>query len=206
MHFRGEALRPTTNFSGANPPPLLRSMTRPAANRVSSSNGLPMSCRPERQALAVLTGGHDDARQTGHVDRHREHVVEIHLHRIRIHLLVADTEGGGRRGRGQDGVDAVVEDGLEIAADQGADLLRLDVIGVVIAGREHIGADHHTPLHFAPKTFGAGHLVHVGDVLAGLPEAVLHAVIAGEIGRGLRRGDNVIGRQGIFGVRQRDVL
>jgi hypothetical protein len=56
-----------------------------------------------------------------------------------------------RRRRRQDGVDAIGEDLLEIALDQRADLLRLHVIGVVVAGRQHIGADHDAALHLAPK-------------------------------------------------------
>jgi hypothetical protein len=36
----------------------------------------------ERQALRVEAGGDGDAGETGHVDRHREDVVEVHLYRI----------------------------------------------------------------------------------------------------------------------------
>src|ERR1700722_13743447 len=36
----------------------------------------------ERQALRVEATRHRNARQAGHVHRHREHVVEIHLDRI----------------------------------------------------------------------------------------------------------------------------
>ena len=52
---------------------------------------------------------------------------------------------------------------------------------------------------------GAGVLVHVDDVVAGHAQAVADAVIAGEVGRGLGRRDDVVGRQRVFGVRQRDV-
>ena len=50
---------------------------------------------------------------------------------------------------------------LEVALDQRAHLLRLQVIGVVIAGRQHIGADHDAALDLAAETGGAGLLVHV---------------------------------------------
>jgi hypothetical protein len=56
---------------------------------------------------------------------------------------------------------------LEVALDQRADLLRLQIVGVVIAGRQHIGADHDAALDLAAETGGAGLLVHVDDVLAG---------------------------------------
>ena len=55
---------------------------------------------------------------------------------------------------------------LEVALDQRAHLLRAQIIGVVIAGRQHIGADHHAPAHLLAETFGARLLVHVGDVAA----------------------------------------
>ena len=50
--------------------------------------------------------------------------------------------GAGRR---QERVD-LLERRLEIVRDPGPHLLRLQVIGVVIAGREHVGADQHPPL------------------------------------------------------------
>ena len=44
----------------------------------------------------------------GHVHRHRENVVQIHLDRIGRALL-ADGEGGGRRCRRQDRVDSLAK-------------------------------------------------------------------------------------------------
>src|SRR5580704_13750727 len=74
----------------------------------------PDQLQPERQALRVETARHGNARQPGHVYRHREHIVEIHLDRIGA-ALFADAERGGRRRRRQDSVDAVGETALEIA-------------------------------------------------------------------------------------------
>src|SRR5437867_2589234 len=90
----------------------------------------------ERQALRVLAGRHGDARQARHVHRHRENIVEVHLDRIGA-ALFADAEGRRRRRRRQDRADALGEAILKILLDQGADFLRAQVIGVVIAGREH---------------------------------------------------------------------
>ena len=98
-----------------------------------------------------------------------------------------------------------VEDLLEVALDQRAHLLRLQVVGVVVAGRQHIGADHDAALDLAAEAGGAGLLVHVDDVLARHAQAVADAVIAREVGRRLGRRDDVVGRQRVFGVRQRDV-
>src|SRR6202012_564182 len=90
-----------------------------------------------------------------------------------------------RSGR-EDRVDTTGVAVLEILLDEGADLLRADVIGVVIAGREHVGADHHAAAHFRTKTFGARGLKHVVDRSSLRTQAVAHAVIAREIGGSLR--------------------
>src|SRR6185312_11519656 len=45
------------HLSGAKSTPRERSITRPAANRVSSSNGRPMSCRPSGRPAASLPAG-----------------------------------------------------------------------------------------------------------------------------------------------------
>src|SRR4051812_15421679 len=113
--------------------------------------------QPKRQTLGVLAGGHGDARQSGHVHRHRKDVVEIHLDRIGA--LFADAEGRRRRRRRQDRVDAFCKTVLKVLLDQGADFLRAQVIGVVIAGREHIGTDHDAAADFVAKPLGAGLLV-----------------------------------------------
>ncbi len=98
-----------------------------------------------------------------------------------------------------------MEDVFEVALDERADLLRLQVIGVVVTGRQHIGADHDATLHFLAETGGAALFIHVGDVLAVNTQAVADAVIPSKVGRGFCRCDDVIGWKGIFGVRQRDV-
>ena len=45
---------------------------------------------------------------------------------------------------------------LEVALDQRADLLRPHVIGVVVAGGEHIGADHQPPPHLRAEALRRG--------------------------------------------------
>ena len=66
--------------------------------------------------------------------------------------IVVEAEGGRGRRRRQDRVDAGVEDDLEIALDQRAHLLRPEVVGVVVAGRQHVGADHDAPLDLACRS------------------------------------------------------
>ncbi len=146
---RGRACHAHHGSGGAMRPAACSSVA-PRANRVSSSNGRPISCRPSGRPVGGKPRRRDEARQARHVDRHREDVVEVHLDRIGRHLL-ADPEGGRRRRRRQDRIDAIGEGGLEVALDQGADLLRAHVIGVVIAGRQHVGADHQAPPHLGAE-------------------------------------------------------
>ena len=96
------------------------------------------------------------------------------------------------------GVDQRVDlrEGLgEVAQDQRAHLLRPQVIGVVIAGRQHIGADQDAAPHLGAEPRRARAFVEIAQVVAVLAQAEAHAVIAREIGRGLGRRDDVIGRQ-----------
>src|SRR5262245_40239491 len=92
---------------------------------------------PEREALRGQTPRDGKSGQPRHVHRHREYVVEIHLDRVGSPLL-ADAERGRGRGGGENRIDTSREDGLEIALDQRAHLLRPQIVGVVIAGGEHI--------------------------------------------------------------------
>ena len=53
----------------------------------------------------------------------------------------------------------------EILRDQAADLLRLEVIRVVIAVRQHVSADQDAALHFRAEAFGARLPIHVEQVV-----------------------------------------
>ena len=44
---------------------------------------------------------------------------------------------------------------LEVLLDQRAHFLRAQIIRIIIAGREHIGADHHASAYFSAKTVAA---------------------------------------------------
>src|ERR1700722_549643 len=164
----------------------------------------PDELQPERQAIARQARRRDESRQTRHVDGHSEDVVEVHFDWV-VRAFLADPEGGGRRGWGQNRVDAASEHALEVALDQGADFLRPHIISVVIAGGEDIGADHEAPSHFRPEALGSGLLVKLGDVGPWLSQAVAHAVVAREIARGFRRRHYIISRQRVGRVGQADV-
>ena len=98
-----------------------------------------------------------------------------------------------RRGRPDDDVD-LREGPIEVILNEAANLLCLAVVGVVITGRQCIGADHDAALHFLAKAFAACSLVHVFEidrVFAAI--TIAHAIEAGEVGRCFGRGYNVIG-------------
>ena len=115
--------------------------------------GLADQLQAQRQAVLGQTGGHRKPRQARQVHRHGENVVQIHGDRIGG--LLAHAEGRARGGGGQQHV-AAFEGLVEIALDQGAQLLGAGVIGVVIARRQNIGADQDAALHFGAEAFGRG--------------------------------------------------
>ena len=84
-----------------------------------------------------------------------------------------------------------------------AHLLRLAVVGVVVAGRERVRADHDAPLDLRAETLAARALVHLDEVFGAVGAvAVAHAVEARQVRAGLGRRDDVVRRQGVLGVRQ----
>src|SRR5687767_8378556 len=104
--------------------------------------------QPERRALPGQPRRHRNARQPGHIDRHREDVLQVH--RDRVARLLAERKGWRRRRWRQHDVD--LAPGLvEVALDERAHLLRLEVVGVVVARREHVGADQDAPADLAPE-------------------------------------------------------
>src|SRR3546814_18481157 len=60
-------------------------------------------------------------------------------------------------------------------------------------------------LHLRAEALGARVLVHLLNGLAGHAHAVAHAIIAREVRGGLGRRDDVVGRQRVFRVGQRDL-
>ena len=160
----------------------------------------------EADRKTVRKAGRDrDSRQAGHVDRQGAGVREVHRHRIR-HLR-AHRECDRGAGRRADRVEAGRPDRVEIRLDERPHLLRLQVVRVVVAGRKGVGAEHDPALDFGPEA-AASRTQVVGDELAGAPvaEAVLDAVVAGQVGAALGGGDDVVGRQTVVRVRQRDFL
>ena len=119
--------------------------------------------------------------------------------------LGAELERRRRRGRREQHVDAGLEDASEVVRDQRAHLLRLLVVGVVVAGRQHVRAEQDAARDFGAEAARARRLVHAAQAVAFDAQSVSHAVEAREVRRRLGRRDDVVDRNREVGVRQRDV-
>src|SRR5665647_966617 len=108
-----------------------------------------------RQTL-VKTGRQGEARDAGQVRRDGRDVVEVHRHRV-VQLLPQLEGGGGSRRRHQDV--RLVERRREVALDQGAHLLGVAVVRVVVPGREGVGAQDNPALDLVaePGATGGAH-------------------------------------------------
>ncbi len=96
-----------------------------------------------------------------------------------------------------------LERGAEILGDAGAHALRGAVVGVVVAARERVGAEHDPTLHLGAEALRARAAVHRRQVgVAGDPQAVADAVKASQVRRGLGRSDDVVRGERVRSVRQ----
>ena len=194
----------------------VRAAARPTVFCSSVSNAAPDPVEPvvgegrgqhlDAGRQAVLLGKparHRDAGHAGEVRRDGGDVVEVH--RQRVVELLADPERRGRRRRRDQHV-GLLERGREVALDQGPHLLRLPVVGVVVAAGERVGAEDDPPLHLLAEAGVAGRAHHVlgarvVDPLRDHPQAVAHRVEAGEVGGRLARHDQVVRRQRVHEAR-----
>src|SRR5512134_2188758 len=112
----------------------------------------PDQLQADWQAAVVKATRHTDAAHACQVDRDREHVHQVHFERV-VRLL-ADAEGRAGGYRAGDDVH-LLKGSLKVLLDQRAHLLRLEIIGVVVAGAEGVGAQHDATLDFWAKTFTA---------------------------------------------------
>src|SRR5262249_45832990 len=67
------------------------------------------------------------------------------------------------------------------------------------------GAKHDATLHFGTEASATGLAIHAEQCRFVNAQAVTNAVIAREVRTGLRRGDDVIGGEGVVGVRHANV-
>ena len=155
----------------------------------------------DRQAGREAAGDRK-ARQSREVDCDRIDVVQVHLHRI-IDFL-AQPEGRRRCRRSGNDVH-FGETAPEIISDQLPRLLRLEVVGIVVACREHIGTGQDPAFDLGTKTVTAGFLVELLKRLRtfmAVTEA--HPVETRQVRRTLGGCDDVIGGHRQCQARQRD--
>ena len=147
-----------------------------------------------------------DRRQAGEVRADRVDVVQVH--RDRIARLLADAERGLRRRRAGDKVD-VAKRAREVVADEFARFLRLQVVRVEVAGRQHVRAREDSALDLGTEAFAAVAHVERREVFAGAALGAMtetHPVEAREIRRRFGRRDDVIGGHGQMNVLELDGL
>ncbi len=87
-----------------------------------------------------------------------------------------------------------VKDFLHFVAYEPPHLLRLRVVGVVVAGAQDECSQQNSALHLLAETPGAGLLVQRMQVVRhGTPVSVPDPIVAGKVRTGLRCRENVIG-------------
>ena len=133
---------------------VIASKPRARPNSESSVHGAPMSWRPTGRP-SDKPAGMRDAGQPGHVDRQGAGVREVHRDRVgearaRIGNATVGEVGATSASK------PLCPERVEIALDEGPDLLGLEVVGVVVAGRERVGPEHDPALDLGAETLAAG--------------------------------------------------
>lgn len=80
----------------------------------------------------------------------------------------------------------------------------LQVICIIISGRQYISTNEDAAFDFFAKTFGSRIYIKLIKAVAVNPQAISDAVIPRKVGRSFCRRNNIIGRQGILRMRQAD--
>src|SRR5205814_10682614 len=107
----------------------------------------------------------------------------------------------GRRGRRDERVH-LLEDADLLVLYERPNLLRLDVVGVVVAGRERVRAEDHPALDLRAEAFAAGAAIRLEQVGSLDAQAVADAVVAGEVRGGFGRLDDVVDGEAVVGQRE----
>lgn len=95
-----------------------------------------------------------------------------------------------------------MESRLEVIDNQRSHLLGFAVVGIVVAGREHIVADQNSALDLGAKTLCSAQFIYLAQCF-GFAGAFCKAnpIIAGQIAGGLCWHDDVIDSQSVFAMR-----
>ena len=135
------------------------------------------------------------------VHRHREDVAQVHLQRVLA--LLANAEGGGGSHRAGDGIH-IGKGAGKVILDEGAHLLRLAVVGVIVACAQRVGAEHDASLDLGAEATAARLAVILEHGVGARAVAEAHAVEAGQVGACLGGGHQIVDGKRLVGVGQRD--
>ncbi len=118
---------------------------------------------------------------------------------------LANAESHGRRCRADQRIEAL-EGAVEVLRDQRPYLLGLLIIGIIVAGRQRVGANHNAPFDLPAKAVLSCFLQGLPYII-GIPVgvAIFNAVVAGEVSAGLGRSNDIVGCDTVPGVRQRNI-
>ena len=146
------------------------------------------------QSVTAETCGQGQGGQSCQIHCDGVDVGKVHLHGIVD--VAAEFGGGGGRSWGKDEI-TLRECRLKIVGNEAAQFLGFQVIGIVVAVRQHISANHDAAFDFAAEAFGAGVAVHFFKVAElGGAVAVAHAVVAGKVGAGFGGSEDIVSGNG----------
>ena len=158
-----------------------------------SENCGPISCRPT--GAPRETARNVQAGQAGHVRRDGEQVGAY----IASGSAVFSPSGNATVG---DVGETSTSNRSSAAAcsrqDHRPHLLRLAVVGVVVAGRERVGAEHDPPLRLVAEALVARPLDHLAESRRRHAQPVTDAVVAGQVGGRFSGRDQVVARQPVL--------
>ena len=114
---------------------------------------------------------------------------------------------GGCGGSGGDDQIDLFKGCGEVVADEGPGFLRLEVVGIVVAGAENVGAEEDAAFDLWTEAFGTRLDVMLHEIGGGGGAvAVADSIEASEVGRGLGGGEDVVGGDACLGVGQADLF
>ena len=157
---------------------------------------------PDRQSFGGCAARNAHARNARQAAGDGVDVGEVHGDRV-VHLLpqLESREGRNRR---HDRIH-LLKRVREIARDQRAHLLRLQIVRVVIAVAKHVSAQHDAPFAFGAEALAARVAVHVRKRLrVRRAVRITYAIVPRQVRAGFSRRDDVIARDGIIGGRKAD--
>ena len=156
--------------------------------------------QPNRQPTLNQPARDRDAGQPGVTRRCRHDIGEIHLERFGGSF--ADFERRCRRSRCRNDIN-LLEGGIEVGFDECPHFLRLFVVGILIARAEREGAEHNAAFHLLSEPFAARLFIQREELFRGFGSvSVSHTVVSRQIRARLRWRDDVIGGDGVFGMRK----